>query len=60
MSPETPGLTEYLCIFQFLLAARVRMETLLDEDRFYFDYFKFVVERNAVTFESTFLQAARK
>jgi len=54
MCPETPVLTEYFCIFQSLLAI-YGWKIILDEDRYYFDDCKFVVERNIVAFESTFL-----
>ena len=57
MCPETPVLTEYFCIFQYLMAI-YEWKIVLDENRFYFDYFKFVVERKIVAFESTSLQAA--
>ena len=54
MCPETPVLTEYFCVFQCPLAM-YGWKFILDEDRFYFDYFKFVVERNIVAFENTSL-----
>ena len=54
MCPQTPVLTEYLYIFQYLPAI-YGWKLILDEDRFYIDYFNFVVERNIVAFENTSL-----
>jgi len=51
MCPETPDFPEYFCIFQYLLTI-YKWKRILDEDRFYFDYFKFVVERNIVAFKT--------
>jgi hypothetical protein len=51
MCPEKPALTVFFSPYWQSLGWKLK----LDEDRFYFDYFKIGVDRNIVAIESTFL-----